>query len=71
MHSFQHNLLGIGKICDSDCKVVFDNTSVTVFALDGTTLLQGWGEQASAKLWRFSLIPMDTISPSPATQTPA
>jgi hypothetical protein len=63
--------LGIGKICDNDCKVVFDKTSVTVFALDGTTLLQGWRETAGPKLWRFSLIPIDTFSPSPATQTPA
>jgi hypothetical protein len=24
MPSFQHNLMGIGKLCDNDCKVVFD-----------------------------------------------
>eukprot|EP00804_Cyclotella_cryptica_P025742 CCRYP_002939-RA/>CCRYP_002939-RA protein AED:0.39 eAED:0.39 QI:0/-1/0/1/-1/1/1/0/222 len=70
MPSFRHNLSGIGKICDSDCQVVFDKTSVTVFAPNGTTLLQGWHEQTGAKCWRFSLIPMDTISPPPATQTP-
>jgi hypothetical protein len=70
MPSFQHNLLGIGKICNSDCTVVFDKTSVNVYAPDGTTLLQGWREQAGAKLWRFFLIPMDTISSSLGTQTP-
>jgi hypothetical protein len=32
MPSFQHNLIGIGKLCDNDCKVVFDKMAVTVFA---------------------------------------
>jgi hypothetical protein len=60
----------IGKICNNNCKVVFDKTAVTVFAPDGTTLLQGWREQDGAKLWRFSLIPNETISPTWATQAP-
>jgi hypothetical protein len=29
MPSFQHNLMGIGKLCDNDCRVVFDKTTVT------------------------------------------
>jgi len=70
MPSFQHNLLGIGKICDSDCRVVFDKTSVTILAPDGTTLLQGWREQAGAKLWCFSLIPSHYISPTPPPLPP-
>jgi hypothetical protein len=41
MPSFQHNLLGIGKLCDNDCKVVFDKTAVTVFAHNGSMLLKG------------------------------
>jgi len=50
MPSFQHNLMGIGKLCNNDCKVVFDKTAVTVFAQDGTTLLKGWREQDGNKL---------------------
>jgi hypothetical protein len=71
MPSFQHNLMGIGKLCDNNCKVVFDKTAVTVFAQDGSMLLKGWGEQDGAKLWRFSLIPNDNITPTWATQVPA
>jgi hypothetical protein len=41
MPSFQHNLMGIGKLCDNGCKVVFDKTAVTVFAQDGSMLLKG------------------------------
>jgi hypothetical protein len=70
MPSFQHNLMGIGKLCDNDCRVVFDKTTVTVLANDGSTLLQGWREQQGAKLWRFSLIPNQQVSPKWATQTP-
>jgi hypothetical protein len=44
MPTFQRNLLGIGKFCDKDCTVVFNKTAVTVFAKDGTFLLQGWRE---------------------------
>ena len=70
MPSFQHNLMGIGKLCNNDCRVVFDKTVVTVFANDGSTLLQGWREQQGAKLWRFSLIPNQQISPEWSSQAP-
>eukprot|EP00804_Cyclotella_cryptica_P028661 CCRYP_008183-RA/>CCRYP_008183-RA protein AED:0.20 eAED:0.05 QI:0/0/0/0.66/1/1/6/0/1274 len=70
MPSFQHNLMGIGKLCNNNCRVVFDKTTVTVFANDGSTLLQGWREQHGAKLWRFSLIPNQQVSPDWASQAP-
>ena len=70
MPSFQHNLMGIGKLCDNNCKVVFTKTAVTVFAQDGTSLLNGWREQHGAKLWRFSLIPNKTTTPTWAPQSP-
>ena len=70
MPSFKHNLLGIGKFCDNDCKVVFDKAAVTVFASDGSTLLKGWREQQGAKLWRLLLIPDNTNSPQWATHEP-
>eukprot|EP00804_Cyclotella_cryptica_P006571 CCRYP_021176-RA/>CCRYP_021176-RA protein AED:0.48 eAED:0.43 QI:0/0/0/0.85/0/0/7/0/757 len=64
MPSFQHNLMGIGKLCDNNCRVVFDKTTVTVFANNGSILLQGWREQHGAKLWRFSLIPNQQVCPT-------
>jgi hypothetical protein len=70
MPSFHHNLLGIGKLCDNDCKVVFDKSAVTVFAKDGTSILQGWREPDGAKLWRFSLLPNQASPPSWASSTP-
>eukprot|EP00804_Cyclotella_cryptica_P006024 CCRYP_000276-RA/>CCRYP_000276-RA protein AED:0.08 eAED:0.08 QI:0/0/0/0.66/1/1/3/0/1069 len=70
MPSFQHNLMGIGKLCDNNCRVVFDKTTVTVFANDGSTLLQGWREQQGDKLWRFSLIPNQQVSPDWGSQAP-
>jgi hypothetical protein len=70
MPSFQHNLLGIGKLCDNNCKVVFDKAAVTVYAQDGTSLLQGWREPDGAKLWRFSLLPNHEAPPTWALATP-
>ncbi len=70
MPSFQHNLMGISKICNNDCKVVFDKTAAIVFAQDGTTLLKGWREQDGANLWWFSLIPNEAITPTWTMQAP-
>jgi hypothetical protein len=70
MPSFQHNLLGIGKLCDNGCKVGFDKAAVTVYAQDGTSLLQGWREPDGAKLWRFSLLPNQGAPPTWALATP-
>jgi hypothetical protein len=70
MPTFQHNLLGIGKFCDKDCTVVFDKAAVTVFAKDGSSLLQGWREPDGAKLWRFSLLPDQVSAPAWALTTP-
>ena len=62
--------MGIGKLCDNNCKVVFDKAAVTVFAKDGSTLLKGWREQQGAKLWRFSLIPDQDVTPEWTSQVP-
>jgi hypothetical protein len=64
-------LLGIGKLCDSNCKVVFKKTAVAVFAQDGSTILQGWHEPDGAKLWRFSLLPNSEAPPAWAMHAPA
>ena len=39
MLTFQHNLLGLGKLCDHGCKVLFDRNTVTVFSIDNHGIL--------------------------------
>ena len=62
MPSFHHNLMGIGPLCDHDCRVLFERKAVTVFSQYGNVVLRGWREKTGAKLWRFSLMlrPMTT-----------
>jgi hypothetical protein len=59
MPSFQHNLMGIGKLCDNDCRVVFDKTTVTVFANNGSILLQGWRETSGIFLCSHTTTPRE------------
>ena len=61
MPQFHHNLMGIGPLCDHGFRVIFEETSVTVFSKENTFLLTGYREQAGAKLWRFSLRPKHTV----------
>ena len=71
MPTFQHNLLGIGKLCDHSCKVLFDRNAVTVFSkYNKNILLKGWRDTTGAKLWRFSLRPEDNPVSSIHTSTP-
>ena len=65
MPNFHHNLMGIGPLCDHGCRVVFEQTKVTVFSKDSTELLRGWRETTGSKLWRFSLRPGDHPTPPP------
>ena len=56
MPTFKHNLLGIGRLCNHGCTVLFDSNAVTVFSKDNKNiLLKGWRDTTGAKLWRFSL----------------
>jgi hypothetical protein len=57
MSSFSHNLLGIGNLCNKDCKVVFTKRMVTIYNKGGKSLLTGWQESGGAKLWRTLLKP--------------
>ena len=68
MPNFHHNLLGIGPLCDHDCRVLFEKTAVTVFSRQNTVLLHGYHEPTGAKLWRFHLDPSNQVS-LPAWQT--
>ena len=72
MPTFQQTLLGIGKLCDHGCKVLFDSNAVTIFSKDNKNiLLKGWRHTTGAKLWRFSLRlednPVSSIHPSTPT----
>ena len=56
MPTFQHNLLGIGKIYDHGCTVLCDSNAVTFLSKDNQNiLLKVWRDTTGAKLWRFSL----------------
>lgn len=55
MPSFAHNLMGIGKLCDAGCKVLFTEVDFTAYDKNNNPILRGWREQTGAKLWRFSL----------------
>ena len=41
MPGFHHNLLGIGEFCDTDCKVLFTKTRVTIFDKKGEPVITG------------------------------
>ena len=57
MPSFTNTLIGVGPICDAECKVLFMKKDVVVISPEGKTILTGWREKNLPKLWRFALIP--------------
>ena len=65
MPNFHHNLMKIGPLCNHGCRVVFEETKVTIFSKNSTELLRGWRETTGSKLWRFSLRPGDNPKPTP------
>ena len=71
MPTFQHNLLGIGKLCNHGCTVLCDSNAVTVFSKDNKNILpKGWRDTTGAKLWRFSLRPENNPVSSILPTTP-
>jgi hypothetical protein len=54
MPSFPHTLIGLGPFAILGCQIVFTKTAVSV-NLDGHTILKGWREVDSPRLWRFPL----------------
>ena len=63
MPNFHHNLMGIGPLCNHRCRIVFEQSQVTVFSKDSTEMLRGWRETTGSKIWRFSLRPIKHPSP--------
>ena len=57
MSSFTNNLLSMSRFCDAGFTVIFTGTDVKVISKTGTTILQGFCEQAGAKMWRFNINP--------------
>ena len=57
MSSFANNLLSMGRFCNAGCTVIFTGTNVKVISNTGTTILQGFREQAGANIWRFNINP--------------
>ena len=55
--SFRYNLLGIGVLCEKDCKVLFTKRSVIIYDRDNKPFLTGWRETDREKLWHISLKP--------------
>ena len=49
--------MGIGNLCDKDCKVLFTKDSVSIYDSNDQPFLKGWRETSGAKLWRISLRP--------------
>ena len=69
---FHHNIMGIGEFCDANCKVLFANTSVTVFEKKGGPVITGWRDNNSLKLCNISLLPneYDSLVRNKEEQTP-
>jgi hypothetical protein len=55
MPSFPHTLSGLGPFADLGCQIVFSKHAVLVIHPDGHSILDGWREQDSPRLWRFPL----------------
>jgi hypothetical protein len=65
MPSFPHTLIGLGPFTNLGCQILFTKTAVSVIHPDGHTILKGWREVDSPRLWRFAL--QATKSSLPAT----
>ena len=57
MPAFRHNLLGIGILCDKDCKVLFTKQTVIIYDKNNEPFLTGWRETDRAKISRISFGP--------------
>ena len=67
MPSFTNSLIGLGPFVDMGCTVVFTATGILVIHPDGHSLLDGWREDAGARLWCF---PLQPITPVEVQETP-
>jgi hypothetical protein len=57
MSTFTNNLLSMGRFCNAGCTVIFTRTNIKVINKTGTVILQGFREQAGARMWQFNIYP--------------
>ena len=57
MPGFNHILLGMGPIYDTDCTVTFIKDSVVERYANNRSILIGWREAQAPYLWRIALLP--------------
>ena len=55
MPFFTNTLIGVGPICNADCKVLFTKKYVVIISPEGKTILTFWIKKKLPKLWRFAL----------------
>ena len=64
MQECEHSLLGIGIMCDKDCRVLFAKRRVVIYNKCGKPFLTGLRELTGAKLWSVSLqSELDDVKP--------
>ena len=71
MPSFKHTLLGLGPICDSDCKEVFTKGELIIYDTAGATIISGWRKRDGARLWYILLKPEPGEIPNLSQDAPA
>ena len=47
--------IGLGPICDTDCKVIFIKNNVIIYDQGVSPILTDWREKIGARLWRIAL----------------
>ena len=63
---FRHNLLGIGIMCDKDCKVLFTERFVIIYDKNKNLFLTRWRETDGANMWRILHQPdLTNVQPCP------
>jgi hypothetical protein len=65
MPSFPHTLIGLGPFANLGCQILFTKAVVSVIHPENHTILKGWREVGSPRLWCFPL--QATKSSLPAT----
>ena len=63
MPGFNHTILGVDPICDTDCTVTFSSDAVMVRDTTNRTILTGWREEQAPYLWRIALLSDNTDTP--------
>ena len=53
----QHTLIGLGRICDFYCKVIFTKNNVIIHDQSESPILTGWQKNNVVRLWRIVLAP--------------